>query len=122
MFVDGDMASGLGLQRLWGKLRAVLTRDVTNDYDMVNAHPTIALALCNQLFPDETWYKPLAKYVANRDALITQLHECSVPKLHGDEVLAHCRGATWLVGDTTIVALASDRAANAHLQNRLYGL
>eukprot|EP01046_Picozoa_sp_COSAG06_P069153 COSAG06_NODE_18728_length_871_cov_2.072539_2_plen_233_part_01 len=43
-------------------------------------------------------------------------------KLHSDGILAHCRGATWLVGDTTVVALASDRAANAHLQNRLYGL
>ena len=72
------MASGLGLQRLWGKLRAVLTRDVTNDYDMVNAHPTIALALCNKLFPDESWYKPLAKYVANRDALSKRVRRLSV--------------------------------------------
>eukprot|EP01046_Picozoa_sp_COSAG06_P053505 COSAG06_NODE_9269_length_1943_cov_1.141540_1_plen_104_part_10 len=51
----------------------VLTRDVTIDYDMVNAHPTIALALCKQLFPDESWYKPLGKYVANHDVLIAQL-------------------------------------------------
>eukprot|EP01046_Picozoa_sp_COSAG06_P042141 COSAG06_NODE_5329_length_3548_cov_5.822557_2_plen_80_part_00 len=51
-----------------------------------------------------------------------KLIEKITTKLHSDGILAHCRGATWFVGDTTIVALASDRAANARLQNRLYSI
>ena len=45
IFGHGTKASGLGLQRLWGKIRALLTRDFTYDFDMKNAHPTLALYL-----------------------------------------------------------------------------
>ena len=51
IFAEGEEQSGLALQRLWGKLRAVLTREFTCDFDMKNAHPTFALWLCTTHFP-----------------------------------------------------------------------
>ena len=75
IFAEGARHSGLALQRLWGKLRAVLTRDFTTDFDMKNCHPTILLSLCRKHFPDEDFWGPLRDYVKNRDAVLTELEE-----------------------------------------------
>ena len=69
IFAHGARHSGLCLQRLWGKPRALLTRDITYDFDMKNAHPTIALYLAHKHFPGQDWWKPLRKYVSNREDL-----------------------------------------------------
>eukprot|EP01049_Picozoa_sp_SAG25_P013005 SAG25_NODE_1901_length_2168_cov_1.058482_1_plen_290_part_00 len=79
VFVEGSPRSGLGLQRLWGKLRAALVRDLSCDYDMANAHPTICLYLCKKHFPGQDWWKPIRKYVENREALWEQLIEAGIP-------------------------------------------
>jgi hypothetical protein len=61
IFALGESRSGLGLQRLWGKLRACLTREFTVDFDMKNAHPTILLYLVRKHFPGgDDWQAPLA--------------------------------------------------------------
>jgi hypothetical protein len=48
IFADGSAKTGLALQRLWSKVRSVLTRDYTIDLDMKNCHPTILLHKCRQ--------------------------------------------------------------------------
>jgi len=36
----------IGLQRIWNKFRGILCNGITNDLDMINAHPSILLYLC----------------------------------------------------------------------------
>ena len=99
IFAHGETRSGLALQRLWGKLRAVLTRDLTHDFDMKNAHPTIALYKCKQHFPGQDWWKPLKKYVENRDALFEQLLEHRIPDPKRQVLRA--MNSSWLIKTTT---------------------
>ena len=81
IFVRGERHSGLGLQRLWGKLRAVLTRNFTTDFDMKNAHPTILLSLVKRHFPGGSdWFQPLQDYIDNRSAVFDELSTHNVPE------------------------------------------
>ncbi len=65
MFVEGQ-----GIQRLHHKIRGVLCDGLYNDFDMVNAHPSILLYLCKKLnFPCYN----LQSYVINRDECISNL-------------------------------------------------
>eukprot|EP01047_Picozoa_sp_COSAG01_P014756 COSAG01_NODE_725_length_14049_cov_7.712760_4_plen_1101_part_00 len=73
IFADGSAKTGLALQRLWSKVRSVLTRDYTIDLDMKNCHPTILLHKCRKYFPHEDFYQPLAKYVHCRPEFLDEL-------------------------------------------------
>ena len=54
-------------------------RDLSCDYDMSNAHPTICLYLCQKHFPGQDWWKPIRKYIENRETLWNQLTEADIP-------------------------------------------
>ena len=59
-----------GIQRLHHKIRGILCDGLYDDFDMVNAHPSILLYLCKQLnFPCYN----LQSYVINRDECIGNL-------------------------------------------------
>jgi hypothetical protein len=78
VFASGDMSTGLALQRLWSKVRSVLTRDFTVDLDMKNAHPTILRNLCESEFPHEEFWHPLNDYVDRRQEVLDELHSAFV--------------------------------------------
>ena len=77
-FANGDRSTGLALQRLWTKVRSVLTREFTVDLDMKNAHPTILLAICETQFAHEEFWQSLKHYVESRDAVINELKTAGV--------------------------------------------
>ena len=59
-----------GIQRLHHKIRGILCDGLYDDFDMVNAHPSILLYLCKQLnFPCYN----LQSYIINRDECIANL-------------------------------------------------
>ena len=55
---------GYGLQRIPRLFRALLAKDIYIDLDMINAHPTVLLFLCNKHNID---CPHLTYYVASRD-------------------------------------------------------
>jgi len=61
---------GFGVQSLQHKLRGFLIKDYYNDFDIVNAHPTLILHLVKKKFPNKE-FKNLEKYVNKRDELLT---------------------------------------------------
>lgn len=62
---------GMGVQGLQSDLRAFLTVDEYNDYDMVNAHPTILNYLVKKYFPDDP-FPFLEKYINEREEIIKE--------------------------------------------------
>jgi len=60
---------GFGVQGLKKKLRGYLCCDYYHDFDMINAHPTILLYMCEKHFPDDE-FPYLEKYVKDRDNIL----------------------------------------------------
>jgi 8-oxo-dGTP pyrophosphatase MutT (NUDIX family) len=83
VFASGDQSTGLALQRLWTKVRSVLTREFTVDIDMKNAHPTILRNLCESEFPHEEFWHPLNNYVDRRQEVLNELQSAGIqqPKI-----------------------------------------
>eukprot|EP01049_Picozoa_sp_SAG25_P011884 SAG25_NODE_1513_length_2865_cov_3.743312_3_plen_367_part_01 len=78
VFASGDQSTGLALQRLWTKVRSVLTREFTVDIDMKNAHPTILRNLCEAEFAHQEFWHPLNNYVDRRQEVLNELQSAGV--------------------------------------------
>tara|TARA_R110002096_G_scaffold17866_9_gene61514 strand:+ start:5489 stop:7765 length:2277 start_codon:yes stop_codon:yes gene_type:complete len=64
---------GFGVQRLQKTFRGFLIKEYVNDYDMVNAHPTILNNIINTTFREEKHLFPLInKYIHNREYFLNQ--------------------------------------------------
>lgn len=59
-----------GMQGLWGAFKACLTRPVCSDFDMVNAHPTILLWVCDTL---KIRCVKLRDYVRERERILAEM-------------------------------------------------
>ena len=67
-------AENMSQQRMYREVRQTIARDLYHDIDMVNAHPVILLQYCRKNnIPSPT----LERYVADRDALLTELSSLS---------------------------------------------
>jgi len=64
------LVKGFGVQSLQHKLRGFLIKDFYNDFDIINAHPTLILHLVKKKFPNKE-FKNLEKYVNKRNELLT---------------------------------------------------
>ena len=62
---------GFGIQSMTASLRGFLVSGIYNDYDMINAHPSILLYLVEKHIP-EINFKYLKKYVINRDFFLSK--------------------------------------------------
>ena len=64
-------SQGTSLQGINGEVRKFLTQDIYNDFDMVNAVPTILKYVVNKYYPNKC-FPSLSKYVVARDDLLTE--------------------------------------------------
>ena len=62
---------GFGIQSLQFRLRGFLINEFYNDFDMINAHPTILLHICNKYFSNVN-FPMLNKYVLQRDEMLNK--------------------------------------------------
>ena len=62
---------GFGVQSLQKRLRGFLCKDYYHDVDIINAHPSLLLYLCNKHYPNLE-VATLKKYVNGRDKLLTK--------------------------------------------------
>ena len=67
---DGRMYVSMGLQNICRPVRSLLCRDTSWDYDMVNAHPTLALYIANKELGLQT--PTLKCYVENREEFLDE--------------------------------------------------
>lgn len=64
-------SNGLRLQGLSSNIRGFIVKDTGHDYDMVNAHPSLLLHLCNTHIKNTEVYPLLTEYVNNRDNVLS---------------------------------------------------
>lgn len=76
---------GLSLQFFPKRIRHTLAADLYHDIDMVNAHPTLLLQLCDEKGWDVV---ELRRYVNNREAVLNEIMEaCHVTRKQAKELL-----------------------------------
>lgn len=69
--VGRQFTDGFSLQGLQKNIRNFLVQDIYNDYDMINAHPTILLYLLN-IYYKEHKFPFLEQYVNNRNKILKE--------------------------------------------------
>eukprot|EP00965_Chrysotila_dentata_P192982 6175478-Pleurochrysis_carterae.AAC.2 len=72
---DGRMFGG-HLQACTGQVRSLLCKGVASDIDMVNCHPTLAVAIISDKLQDiQQLFEPIRHYVYNREETLAKMME-----------------------------------------------